>query len=103
MQKVDLAKTPLRELDRELLQLYAQGSMPAKLKDVFPSRPYKVNLYVEGGHLVRGRGKITGASQTSGPGAWPYQSIITASRPTAITKSISDAATEANGIASRGK
>lgn len=49
------SKTPLRELDRELLQLYAQGSMPAKLKDVFPSRPYKVNLYVEGGLLVRAK------------------------------------------------
>ena len=56
------AKTPLRELDRELIQLYTklqaagpQSTKNTKNKDVFPGRPYKVNLYVEGDRVVRAK------------------------------------------------
>ena len=49
------AKIPLREMDREILKLYAQtkaqGSKAVKTKDAFPGRPYKVNLYVEGDQI----------------------------------------------------
>ncbi len=50
-------KTPLRELDRELLKIatQAQAAKASKGKDVFPDRPYKVNLYVEEGRVVRAK------------------------------------------------
>lgn len=53
----------LREVDRELLRLYseirsrppaAKGGAP-KVKDVFPDRPYKINLYEEDGRLARAK------------------------------------------------
>ena len=51
------AKTPLREMDREIIQLVTQpqAAKPNKGKDVFPKRPYKVNLYVEGDRVVRAK------------------------------------------------
>ena len=56
-------RIPLRDVDRELLRLYEQSQdrKPAarakapKIKDVFPDRPYKVNLYEEDGLLARAK------------------------------------------------
>lgn len=51
----------LRDVDRELLRIYEQsqksagGAKAPKVKDVFPDRPYKVNLYEEGGVLARAK------------------------------------------------
>lgn len=56
-------RIPMRDVDRELLRLYeqSQNRKPAahakapKVKDVFPDRPYKVNLYEEDGVLARAK------------------------------------------------
>ena len=63
-------RIPLRDVDRELLRLYEQSqarksaarAKAPKIKDVFPDRSYKVNLYEEDGLLARAR-RIAG-----GPG-----------------------------------
>ncbi len=56
-------RIPLRDVDRELLRLYEQSqarksaarAKAPKIKDVFPDRSYKVNLYEEDGLLARAK------------------------------------------------
>lgn len=48
-------KTPLRPMDDELLRLAGSRVAGDKVKDAIPGRPYKINLYVEGGRVVRAK------------------------------------------------
>jgi hypothetical protein len=48
-------KTPLRPMDDELLRLAGSHFTGDKVKDAIPGRPYKINLYVEGGRVVRAK------------------------------------------------
>lgn len=52
-----IAAAKLRPMDRAILQLLARPTN-ARLKDVFPDRPYKVNLYREAGGSTIDRVKI---------------------------------------------
>ena len=45
----------LRPLDEEVLHLLEQRPGGDKAKDATPNRPYKVNLYAEGGKYVRAK------------------------------------------------
>lgn len=45
----------LRPLDDEVLRLAGQRMTTDKVKDAVPGRPYKINLYVEGGRVVRAK------------------------------------------------
>jgi hypothetical protein len=45
----------LRPLDEEVLRLAGQRMTTDKVKDAVPGRPYKINLYVEGGRVVRAK------------------------------------------------
>ncbi|HMU38039.1 MAG TPA: hypothetical protein PKE31_03420 [Pseudomonadota bacterium] len=46
---------PLRPFDDEIVQLFQQKATWDKVKDATPNRPYKVNLYAEGGKVVRAK------------------------------------------------
>ena len=46
---------PLRPFDDEIIRLLAQPPSGDKAKDATPNRPYKVNLYAEGGKYVRAK------------------------------------------------
>lgn len=48
-------KTPLRPMDDELLRLAGSRFPGDKVKDAVPGRSYKINLYVEGGRVVRAK------------------------------------------------
>lgn len=48
-------KTPLRPMDDELLRLAGSRVTGDKVKDAIPGRSYKINLYVEGGRVVRAK------------------------------------------------
>ena len=45
----------LRPLDEEVLRLAGQRVNTDKVKDALPGRPYKINLYAEGGRVVRAK------------------------------------------------
>lgn len=49
------ALVPLRPGDEEVLRLLSQPPSGDKSKDATPGRPYKVNLYAEGGKYVRAK------------------------------------------------
>jgi hypothetical protein len=48
-------RTPLRPLDEEVLRLAGSRVAGDKVKDALPGRPYKINLYAEGGRVVRAK------------------------------------------------
>ena len=45
----------MRPFDEEIIRLFEQTPSSDKVKDATPSRPYKVNLYAEGGKYVRAK------------------------------------------------
>jgi hypothetical protein len=45
----------MRPLDEEIIRLFEQTPSSDKVKDATPNRPYKVNLYAEGGKYVRAK------------------------------------------------
>lgn len=49
------ALVPLRPFDDEIIHLLSQPPSADKAKDATPHRPYKVNLYAEGGKYVRAK------------------------------------------------
>lgn len=49
------ATFPMRPLDEEIIKLFEQTPSGDKIKDATPNRPYKVNLYAEGGKYVRAK------------------------------------------------
>lgn len=46
---------PMRPFDEEIIRLFEQTPSTGKVKDATPDRPYKVNLYAEGGKHVRAK------------------------------------------------
>lgn len=49
------ATFPMRPFDEEIIKLFEQTPSGDKIKDATPNRPYKVNLYAEGGKYVRAK------------------------------------------------
>ncbi len=45
----------MRPFDEEIIRLFEQTPSSGKVKDATPDRPYKVNLYAEGGKHVRAK------------------------------------------------
>lgn len=45
----------MRPFDEEIIRLFEQAPSSDKVKDATPNRPYKVNLYAEGGKYVRAK------------------------------------------------
>lgn len=45
----------MRPFDEDIIRLFEQTPSSDKVKDATPSRPYKVNLYAEGGKYVRAK------------------------------------------------
>lgn len=45
----------MRPFDEEIIRLFEQTPSSDKVKDATPNRPYKVNLYAEGGKYVRAK------------------------------------------------
>lgn len=45
----------MRPFDEEIIRLFEQTPSAGKVKDATPDRPYKVNLYAEGGKNIRAK------------------------------------------------
>lgn len=45
----------LRPLDEEVMRLAARGGKGDKIKDAVPGKPYKINLFLENGKVVRAK------------------------------------------------